>query len=143
MSANELIAEVTRQGGALEIHGDRIRYRFPNGAARKLLEELRAHREELLEALRQNIAVAHEYSPIETQSVPAEDQWPPQSYDALARFGQSHARLFPLLGRKIRTPAGPGTLLQVFADHVTVLLDCDISKCSSFSPGEIEPVSTP
>lgn len=57
------------------------------------------------------------------------------------KFGQSHARLFPFLGRKVRTPNGPGTLLQVFADRVTVLLDSELSKCSFFRPGEIEPVS--
>jgi len=53
VSADELIAEVERQGGSLEIHGDRIRYCLPSGPAPTLLEELRAHREELLEALRQ------------------------------------------------------------------------------------------
>jgi len=53
------------------------------------------------------------------------------------RFGQPHADLFPLLGRKVRTPKGPGTLLQVFADRTTVLLDADLEKCSWFRPEEI------
>jgi len=72
----------------------------------------------------------------------SEHPWPPESLDAEKRFGQSHAKLFPFLGRKVRTPVGPGTLLQVFAHRVTVLLDSQLSKCSFFSPGEIEPVST-
>ena len=66
---------------------------------------------------------------------------PSESLDAEGRFNQAHARLFPFLGRKVRTPKGPGTLLQVFAGRVTVLLDADMNKCSFFSPTEIQPVS--
>jgi hypothetical protein len=66
---------------------------------------------------------------------------PPESLDAEARFNQAHAKPFPLLGRKVWTPRGPGTLLQVFAGRVTVLLDADLNKCSFFSPTEIRPVS--
>jgi hypothetical protein len=57
------------------------------------------------------------------------------------RFSQPHARLFPFLGRKVRTPSGPGTLLQVFADRVTVLLEAELSKCSVFKLRDVEPVS--
>jgi hypothetical protein len=57
------------------------------------------------------------------------------------RFGQPHARLFPYLGQKVRTPAGPGMLLQVFAERVTVLLDSELSRCSFFAPDQIEPLS--
>jgi hypothetical protein len=70
-----------------------------------------------------------------------ETAWPPASLDAERRFGQPHARLFPFIGRKVRTPGGPGTLLQVFAERVTVLLDSELGKCAVFTPGEIEPVS--
>jgi hypothetical protein len=64
-----------------------------------------------------------------------------KSVEAEERFGQPHARLFPFLCRKVRTPGGPGTLLQVFADRVTVVLDSEIDKCAFFKPTEIEPVS--
>jgi hypothetical protein len=37
----------------------------------------------------------------------------------------------PYLG-KVRTPSGPGTLLQVFAEPVTVLLDAEFSLCKFF-----------
>jgi hypothetical protein len=67
--------------------------------------------------------------------------WPPESYDFERRFAQPHAKLFPFLGRKVRTPSGPGTLIQVFADHVIVVLDAEVAKCSFFAPGEISPVS--
>lgn len=63
-----------------------------------------------------------------------------ESFNAEGRFGQ-HGKLFPFLGRKVRTPSGPGTLLQVFAERVTVLLDSQMSQCSFFRPEEIEPVS--
>ncbi len=64
-----------------------------------------------------------------------------ESLECERRFGQLHARLFPFIGRKVRTPAGPGTLLQVFADRCTVLFDSELSRCARFAPGEIEPVS--
>jgi hypothetical protein len=67
--------------------------------------------------------------------------WPAESLDYERRFGQPHAKLFPYMGRKVRTPGGLGTLIQVFAGHVTVVLDTEISRCSFFVPGQIEPVS--
>lgn len=61
---------------------------------------------------------------------------------AVRRFHvQQHAKLFPFIGRKVRTPAGLGTLLQVFADRCTVVLDSHLAQCARFAPGEIEPVS--
>lgn len=56
------------------------------------------------------------------------------------RFGQPHAALFPLLGRKVRTPSGPGTLIQVFADRAAVLLDSDVQKCAVFHPEEVRAI---
>ena len=69
--------------------------------------------------------------------VPEEKSLGQQNIVPANRFGQPHADLFPLLGRKVRTPQGPGTLLQVFADRVTVILDSELEKCSWFKPGEI------
>jgi hypothetical protein len=68
--------------------------------------------------------------------------WPLESFEMEQRFREAHARLFPFIGRKVRTPEGPGTLLQVFAERVTVLLDSERDKCSFFTPTQIEPVST-
>ena|ERR1700690_3575892 len=62
-----------------------------------------------------------------------------KSIEAKRKFGQSHASLFPFLGRKVRTPGGPGTLQQVFAERVTVLLDSELSKCAVFTPDEVMP----
>ena len=71
----------------------------------------------------------------------AQKAWPTASLRAEQRFGQPHAKLFPFIGRKVRTPTGPGILLQVFAGRVTVLLDSELSRCSFFRPLDIEPVS--
>jgi hypothetical protein len=59
--------------------------------------------------------------------------------DCERKFGQLHARLFPFIGRKVRTPAGPGTLWQVFADRVTVLLDSAPTTCAMFMTRDIAP----
>jgi hypothetical protein len=72
---------------------------------------------------------------------PKETGWPSEGVDAERRFGQPHAKLFSFIGRKVRTPTGPGTLLQVFAERVTVLLDSELNRCAFFPPVEIEPVS--
>jgi hypothetical protein len=80
-------------------------------------------------------------APICVRSATAQGSWPPESLHAQRRFAQPHAKLFPFIGRKVRTPAGPGTLLQVFADRVTVVLDSELPRCSFFLPDQIEPVS--
>jgi|SRR5215472_1440933 len=68
--------------------------------------------------------------------------WPSASLDAERRFGQPHAKLYPFLNQKVRTPEGPGILLQVFADRATVLLDRDRDGASTqFYPDEIRPVA--
>ena len=104
---------------------DRVRYSVPAGNPEMpgLLAQLRQRRDEVKRLLRQLA------------------NWPPESLDAQRRFGQPHARLFPFLGRKVWTPEGAGTLLQVFADRVIVLLDSELPLCSPFSTEHIEPVS--
>ncbi len=79
---------------------------------------------------------------VESESEPESWRENRQTAIAVRRFhGQSHARLFSFLGRKVRTPAGMGTLLQVFADRCTVVLDSHVAQCAHFAPDEIEPVS--
>lgn len=125
----EIVSRLERAGGWLSLNGDRIEYAIPRGSreAQELLTELRKQRERVAELLRLR---ARESS-----------DWPLESRDKVRRFGQSHARLFLFIGRKVRTPGGPGTLLQVFADRATVVLDSQLSQCSVFVPSEIEPVS--
>ena len=53
MNVQELIASVQGLGGELALHGERIHYRLPRTPdAPRLVEELRAHREEVIAALR-------------------------------------------------------------------------------------------
>jgi hypothetical protein len=75
----------------------------------------------------------------EAEEAQSTNRWSPESLQYETRFSQPHAKFFPFLGRKVRTPNGPGTLIQVFADRVTVLLDAELSRCSFFHPGQIEP----
>ena len=64
MSALGLIAEVERLGGELALRGERIRYRLPHTPdAPRLVEELRAHREEVLAVLRERYRPQHCGSP--------------------------------------------------------------------------------
>jgi len=125
----QIVSRLEESGGTLLLNGDRILYSVPKGnpEAQSLLAELRKHRERVMELLQQRDANQHE--------------WPPESFEAERRFGQAHAKLFPFLGRKVRTPAGSGTLIQVFADRVTVVLDTELSRCTFLRPTEIEPVS--
>lgn len=121
----QIVSRLEQNGGTLVLDGERVRYSVPRDKPEvpKLLAQLREHREEVAELLR------HRRS------------WPPKYLEAERRFAQPHAKLFPFIGRKVRTPGGPGTLIQVFADRVTVLLNSELSRCSFFQPGEIEPVS--
>jgi hypothetical protein len=114
-----MVSRLEKGGGALVLDGDRIKYSVPKGSneAQELLAELRKHREEVQELLRQRAI----------------------SGGAESRFRQPHAKLFPFIGRKVRTSSGPGVLLQAFADRVTVLLDSELSKCAVFAPQEVAP----
>ena len=44
-----------------------------------------------------------------------------QETDAERRFGQPHARLFSLIGKRVWTPSGAGELLSVFAEQCEIL----------------------
>jgi hypothetical protein len=118
----QVVSRLEKTGGRLALDGDRIHYAIPAGdsEAHNLLDELRKHRTAVKELLRERLT--------------GDNGWPPESRDAEWRFGQPHAKLFPFLGRKVRTPSGPGTLLQVFAERVRVLLDSELSRCSFFRP---------
>lgn len=57
----------------------------------------------------------------------------------MRRFGCLHARLYPLMGKKVQTPEGEGTLVQVFGERAAVNLDCDGSRLAVFLPCELGP----
>jgi hypothetical protein len=43
--------------------------------------------------------------------------------DSVRQFGQPHARLFPLIGKRVWTPQGSGKLLSVFASRCEIWPD--------------------
>jgi hypothetical protein len=124
----QIVSRLEQAGGKLSLKGDRVEYAIPKGnqEAQELLAKLREHREGVTKLLQQRVRESGE-------------RWPLESEEQMRKFGQPHARLFPFIGRKVRTPAGPGTLIQVFAHRVTVLLDSELSKCTMFTPDEIVP----
>lgn len=52
-----------------------------------------------------------------------EPLWSDASLEYQRRFGQSHAKLFPFLGKRIWTPHGPALLLCAYAYQCEVLPD--------------------
>jgi TubC N-terminal docking domain len=127
-AAHSILTEITRRGIAVRVDGETLRFKPRLALDDDLVERIKEHKAEIIRA------VVTEGS----------DQIFHSSTESLAaerRFGQSHAKLFPFLGRKVRTPKGSGTLIQVFAERVTVLLDSERDKCSFFNPTQIEPVS--
>jgi tubulysin polyketide synthase-like protein len=143
MTAEILVAELEQEGIRLRVEGDRLKLEAPANKVPnpKTIAGLRDNKAAVVEYLRGRSYQFSSFSnpiPQKTEKLP---NWPTESHEAERRFGQPHAKLFPFLGRKVRTPGGPGTLLQVFAERVTVLLDRDLRKCTFFSPREVEPVS--
>ena len=127
-----LVHKAEAVGLSFRITDEQVFVRFPGSRRAELaslIDTLKRHKEEVEKLVRSR--------PVRCTEI----DWPPASTDAERRFAQPHARLFPFIGCKVRTPAGPGTLLQVFAERVTVLLDSEVARCSSFPPGQIEPVN--
>ncbi|SRR5581483_1012074 len=54
---------------------------------------------------------------------PRETAWPLDSEVRAQRFGQSHARLFPFIRKRVWTPYGPGLLLSAYAEQCEILPD--------------------
>lgn len=77
-------------------------------------------------------------------SVPFEvdDTWPPQSLDCQRRFGELPARLYPFLGRKVRTPRGWGRLKQVRTGMAFVALDGSPGKVAEIDAEDVLPGET-
>jgi hypothetical protein len=130
MGAVEILTELQQRGVSVVAEGDTLCLKPRRALDDSLLASIRQAKAAILEVLRGRPDMHRE-----TES------WPSVSLEAELRFAKPHAKLFPFIGRKVRTPAGTSTLVQVFAKRVTVVLDSEMSKCSFFSPAEIQPVS--
>lgn len=120
VTPSEILSELQARQVELAVVGDRLRFRPVSAVPEPLLEALRAHKAEVMDL-------------VELRS------WPEASKEAVRRFGKPCARLYPFLGRVVQTPDGPGRLLQVFAERVTVVLDAEPSRASFFLPSEVRP----
>jgi hypothetical protein len=145
VTAETLVAALEQEGIRLRIEGENLKLQAPADRAPgpDTIAWLKENKAAVLQYLREReppreIQFSSFPTPIVRKTEKLEN-WPSESLDAERRFGQPHAKLFPFIGRKVRTPSGPGTLLQVFAERVTVLLDSELSRCAWFAPGELEP----
>ena len=126
--AHFILSEIKGRGIAVRVDGETLRFRPRFALDDDLVGRIRDHKAEIIRAV------------VAENSDPA-FRWSSESLASERRFGQPHVKLFPYLGRKVRTPKGPGTLIQVFAERVTVLLDSERDKCSFSTPTQIEPMS--
>ena len=66
-------------------------------------------------------------------------EWLQECLDSEKRFGEPHAKLFPLLGKRVWTSHGSGILWRVFADSAGVALESDSKKVTFVKPEEVGP----
>ena len=78
-------------------------------------------------------------APLRGQSPIVERLWSPGAFEAVERFGQAHARLFPFIGKRIWTPDGAGELLSVFAEQCEILLDGSL-RTARVLPEDVRPI---
>lgn len=125
----DCLRRLRQLGYRVGFDGHAIHYRYiglgspPENEARALLDELRRQKATVLEILRQE----------------ADAGWPPESYEAEARFGVPEARLYPLLNHMVLTPEGPGRLLQVLAPEAVVALAHEPERTRRFPYDLIRP----
>jgi hypothetical protein len=150
-----MLAAFEAAGGVLVLRGEQIKARYPDDRREVLapiLAQLRAHREEVVQFLREQVPadkIAESRYGLTSKSCARETEpaWPAASLESQRKFGHPLARLYPFLGKKVRTPAGVGELLQVISGRVAVLLDAESAtsqterRMSFFSPEDICPTS--
>lgn len=120
MTPADLVSELELHGVELKTEGGRVFYRPAGKPPANLVSELRAHKPRVLEVLDLT-------------------GWPQECQEAVTRLGQRHARLFPLLGKRVKTPWGPGRLIQVIASRAAVVLDRSPDTATYFLWDEVLP----
>ncbi len=142
MTAETLIAALEQEGVRVRVEGEKLTLEAPADKvpAQETIAGLRQNKAAILKYLRERgqpreIQFASLSDPMPRQTDKLESL-ASQSLDAERRFGQPHAKLFPFIGCKVRTPAGPGTLIQVYADvqpycSIQIATEC---ACDSHHP---------
>ncbi len=116
----EVISAIEALGGSLSLgEGGAIRFRVPkhNPKAQALLEQLRQVKPTLVAYLRSR---ATQSSDKEQAENPGDSDLRKRMEASVKQFGQRHAWLFPLIGKRVWTPQGTGKLLSVFAKRCEV-----------------------
>ncbi len=135
MTVADAIGCLEAAGARLCISEGRIEVEYPKDRRQELapmLSILRTNRDEVVNLLRRR----------EAQSQIA-DKWPADCAESAVKFGRPYARLFPLIGKKVRTPKGPGILEQVLGPRtVRVALDSNPRKMTTFEADEVLPFFT-
>ncbi len=121
MTVATLLSELRSWGAKLGVAGGVIRIEAPKGAVSpELLAELQAHKPELIDLL----------------------TWPEECLEAEREHGHPSARLYPLVGRTVRTPLGSGRLVAALPERAVVIADRRSFSFAVFLPGEIAPQHT-
>jgi hypothetical protein len=116
----EVISAIEELGGSLSLCEDgTIRFRVPKHSpeAQALLKQLREDKPALVAHLKSE---ANQLSGSEPPGNPSDSGLRKSMQSSKRRFGQPHARLFPLIGQRVWTPQGVGKLLAVFAARCEV-----------------------
>ena len=103
MTTAEALMVLLHRGWAPFVAESQVRFRAPAGdrsapQAADALAVLREHREEAGALL----------------------AWPTECIESAARFGHLDARLYPMLGATVDTPAGPARLLRVLSGRAEI-----------------------
>lgn len=124
MNPNAILNELTERMVTIWPAEDRLCLRPAENVPPELVAEIRQHKGELL-------------------SILSLEGWPPECQEAVRTFRHAHARLFPLLGKRVQTPRGPGQLIDAKRPHAGVVLDQDPGRATYFFWDEIKPLSRP
>jgi len=135
-SVAEKIAALKAIGAELWVEGDEVKLRYPPSRTKRvkpLLDELRQQRQAVLEIVQQT-CVSH-------TGAPEKQIWPRRCLEVAERFDRPYMRLYPLIGKKVSTPSGPGKLEQVLGPKlVRVVLDCNPTRMTTFDWEQILPL---
>jgi hypothetical protein len=113
-AAEELLQEVEARGVTVVADGGDLRIRPASRLTPELVEGLRARKAELVERL----------------------SWPEECLAAERECGHPCGRLFPLVGRLVRTPAGCGRLVAALPERAVVVVG---GRYEAFILGEVRP----